>query len=310
MNRFDNVINRLRWPKGKRASGVDPVVLDAALERTVEGVRDADADTERQWARLHGTLETSGAGSGIAPASPKKVRYAFAGGLALAVAGVLVVLLLKGLEPAPLLYQTARGEIRHIMLADSSEVTLNHSSSLSVRRSLFDKSRLVELSGEAYFAVRSNGAPFTVHTAVGRIDVSGTAFNVRERQGFLEVAVTRGAVSFTATRPGRDSTIRLTEGYQTTCRSRGFPDAAEPLRFARFPGWLYGELQFYRAPLSSVLWEIEQRFDVSVEVEQQVSLETTITGTLHGRDPYAVLSAVCALTGLNLRDENRKYTLY
>jgi len=47
----------------------------------------------------------------------------------------------------------------------------------------FDKTRLVNLKGEAFFEVVKNGKPFHVLTSSGDIEVLGTTFNVSAFEG-------------------------------------------------------------------------------------------------------------------------------
>ncbi len=62
---------------------------------------------------------------------------------------------------------------------DGSSVKLNDGSSLSLKEKNWATSRSVSLTGEAYFEVEKNEAPFIIDTRLGRVEVLGTKFNVR-----------------------------------------------------------------------------------------------------------------------------------
>jgi transmembrane sensor len=93
--------------------------------------------------------------------------------------------------------RTGANEMKKIMLADSTVVILNASSSLTYS-SDFPKNanREVRLEGNAYFIVKKDPAyrEFVVHTKTLSITVLGTEFNVNARSAATEVTLTSGKV--------------------------------------------------------------------------------------------------------------------
>jgi transmembrane sensor len=92
-------------------------------------------------------------------------------------------------------YATAVGERQTLSIADGSKIHLNTASRVEV--DLNERQRTIRLlSGEALFEVaRDPARPFVVEVAGTRVRVLGTAFNVRVRDQFVEVAVTEGLVA-------------------------------------------------------------------------------------------------------------------
>ncbi len=75
---------------------------------------------------------------------------------------------------------TRPGSRTKIQLPDGTQVWLNADSRITYGNDFGTKSRVVSLSGEAYFDVVPNKAvPFFIHTSKMTIKVTGTAFNVR-----------------------------------------------------------------------------------------------------------------------------------
>jgi transmembrane sensor len=106
---------------------------------------------------------------------------------------------------APVVYASATGQNRDIVLADGSQVALGGASRISVR---FDRRRrqVALESGEAYFQVVHDAQrPFEV--AAGSVTVRdiGTAFDVRRGAGEVAVAVTRGKVRVSDVDSGVDA---------------------------------------------------------------------------------------------------------
>jgi transmembrane sensor len=285
------------------------------LEKILEGqsrrLRTVDPNTGRQWQYLSVVLHR-------ASESGRTYRPGRRFGLlspALSYGGVLAIVLVIASfvwlnRSSVLTYETGKGQQSSIILSDSSEVTLNHTSTLIVESRPFGRTRHVSLKGEAFFHVRRNGAPFIVTTDLGSIQVLGTQFDVHMRGEQLIVGVLNGSVEVSARRGGRDSAVVLNAGQILTCPKEGFPGAPADLPFADYPGWVQGKMFFYRTSLLSACKEIESRFDVRIHFgDPRLGLET-ITGVVDGRSAETAVMALSNLTGNKFRHENNIYTLY
>ncbi|TCC82823.1 FecR family protein [Pedobacter hiemivivus] len=94
-------------------------------------------------------------------------------------------------------FSTGIGEIKQILLTDSTEVTLNANSTLTVLPNYGQKQRLLKLVGEAYFSVHKDIVrPFIVHASDLDVKVLGTSFNVHAYGNLknIKVAVNTGKV--------------------------------------------------------------------------------------------------------------------
>lgn len=290
----------------KRRLPPETPILDAALEDEGERLRHADPGTDSQWQYLRVALEKTGTRVRMtrSPAT-LRIRPGLAFGLtilALAVAGIIL------LRPADqdVSYSTGKGELSTVLLPDSSEVTLNHTSELVVDRRSGGKTRHVVLKGEAFFRVQSGEEPFIVSTDAGTVQVLGTHFNVRIREDWLEVAVIRGTVSVS----DRNSSVVLHAGTMVTCRKEGALSIPEKILFADYPGWINRRLLFQRSTLQSVCSEIEARFDVRVRIENPALKSETITGALDSRSAEAAVAALATLTGTKYAHEANGFSLY
>ncbi len=179
---------------GRSNRDVESGEFDGALDSSAQRFRSVEPETDRQWRILNAAL----AGRGGAVAARPRSRFAWvlrpAVGLAV-IAGVIVVgLVLRTPVAESTTYETARGQQTTLDLADGTEVMINHTSALTVEGMNGSDERRVSLTGEAFFRVRKTGAPFVVATSVGTVTVLGTEFNVRVRDGRMEVAVVEGSV--------------------------------------------------------------------------------------------------------------------
>jgi ferric-dicitrate binding protein FerR (iron transport regulator) len=83
------------------------------------------------------------------------------------------------------------------VLPDGSKVWLNADTKISYDKSFNNKTREIELNGEAFFdVVHDAGRPFIIHTEKADVKVLGTAFNIRnyKDEDLLETSLIRGKI--------------------------------------------------------------------------------------------------------------------
>lgn len=97
------------------------------------------------------------------------------------------------------------GERKEIALEDGTRITLNAASDLSYPSAFDTNTRVVRLTGEAFFDVaHDTGRPFIVETSTLRIKVLGTQFNVKafEDGTVAQVTLVTGKVEVVPLGPG------------------------------------------------------------------------------------------------------------
>ncbi len=284
--------------------------VEDVLASVVQRLDAADPDTNSQWQRLERALSATGEIEPAIKQSPSRMfaRPAFAFAVAACIVAVLGVVWL--FRPSVRTYSTAKGEQMTLTLEDSSQVILNHTSQLAVTYAPLGKTRIVSLTGEAYFNVRHNGEPFIVRTEVGTVRVLGTEFDVRDRDNRLEVGVVRGSVQVTCTRNNRDSSVTLAANQIVACTKTGFELRPTTIPFPDYPGWVHGRLLYYRTDLASVCKELEARYDVRIEIREERLRTTTITGSIDNQNIESALATLSQLTGSKYHREGNTYTLY
>ncbi len=111
--------------------------------------------------------------------------------------------------------------------------------------------------GEAFFDVQTQEAPFVVTTHDARIEVLGTAFNVRAWEA-TAVALVHGSVRVSA----RTQDVILAPGQAVTTSGDLTPQEADVERAGL---WRTGGLSFDDEPLEAVLRDVARRYDVEIE---------------------------------------------
>ncbi len=186
-------------------------------------------------------------------------------------------------------FVTAKGQHRHVALADGSAVDLDAETRLSVSFSRGER-RVALSEGQAIFdVVHDARRPFTVH-AGGRVvrDV-GTQFDVRKRGADLTVTVARGRVEVTsegAATLGR--TVLLGPGQRLEIAPSGLAQMSMVDPQETF-SWRAGRLVYRGRPLAEVVADLNRQFVVQTEIADPELGRTPITGVIVLDDPRAVM---------------------
>lgn len=159
--------------------------------------------------------------------------------------------------------QTSPGEQIVFYLPDSSKVTLNAASKISFNSRNWEKERIVELDGEAFFEVKT-GKAFQVFSENGVVEVLGTSFNVFARNDQYIVDCMTGKVkvsnkelnNFRILTPGLSSIIQNNQVLYVTKNSAN-----------EIGGWLDGEFVYEKSLLTDVIEEMERQFDIVIKYD-------------------------------------------
>lgn len=157
-------------------------------------------------------------------------------------------------------FSTLASQKQQVKLPDQSMVELNSSSTLGYNAHSWKNNREVYLDGEAYFKV-AHGSTFTVHSGDGTVQVLGTKFNVKNREGFFEVICYEGLVKVSY----GNNDIALAPGNHFLIRN-GKLIATEKEK-SKNPSWIDGYSTFKSAPYKEVIAEFERQYGVMMTLE-------------------------------------------
>ncbi|WEK33713.1 MAG: FecR domain-containing protein [Candidatus Pseudobacter hemicellulosilyticus] len=186
--------------------------------------------------------------------------------------------------------QTAFGEIREQQLPDGSTVVLNANSELRFSEGWEKGSeREVWLKGEAFFHVSKmpDHKQFIVHADQLDIIVTGTQFNVVNRQDMTNVMLTEGGVLVQSQDGQR---LTLTPGDYVTFSNNRLQrwTAKEETVLA----WREKKLIFENTPLKTAVQQIEALYGVTIRLEKESIGEKPISGILPNDNLDALLQAL------------------
>ncbi|MFT6872517.1 MAG: transmembrane sensor [Roseivirga sp.] len=143
-------------------------------------------------------------------------------------------------------------------LPNGSVITLGAVSSASYDKGNWEDDRLIDLVGQAYFAVES-GAKFTVNTAYGDVTVLGTQFDVQTVNGALKVNCFEGSVAVSSEN-GREV---LKPGEGVIFEKGTF----ERVNFASTsPAWTGGSSVYQATALEDVVNDLKRYYQLSLSL--------------------------------------------
>lgn len=268
-------------------------------ERANQSALDSMHQLWGETSALKGVLVNGGSS---APRRRANLGAALAAGLALTVAGGLLAV--RGLDPWRA-QRTDVGELAAKTLPDGSVVNMNVVTRLDYRMKA--ERREVRLKeGEALFMVHKDAArPFFVTAGDYKVRAVGTAFNVRRRDGDVQVAVSEGVVSVTATSgpmSGREI-ARLHAGQKIDLAAA--TATAEPVKVSATPvqsvaEWRLRTVSYEDASVAQVVEDLNRFFPRPLEVDDPILAARRVTLRLQVGDRQRTLDTLSGLLGVRI----------
>ncbi|NLR79631.1 FecR family protein [Chitinophaga eiseniae] len=189
---------------------------------------------------------------------------------------------------------TGIGEMKKLVLPDSSTVWLEGNSRLKYPGHFRDKRDIELLYGDAFFDVSPYPqAPFTVYVDSLQVRVLGTFFHVRAYQQLpMEITVNSGKVSVSK----HDQLMGLLTANQAMrINWNDYTFSRMEVSPLNISDWMRREIVFDNMPLKSVLHLLENYYRVKFEIESVPDMQ--ITGSMPATlQPYQVFHILEELT--------------
>ncbi len=207
------------------------------------------------------------------------------------------------------------GEKAQIVLSDGSHVWINSDSKLKYPVQFGEVTREVTLEGEAFFDVeKSHGKAFVVNTHDVKVNVLGTAFNVRCYPGDnkTQTIVVRGEVKVedihgkqkpVIIKPNEMATLtdRPEDGLQNPKKS---PFAINKVDPANLVSWKDQMLVFAGESFEDLALKMERWYNVKIKIENEELKSERFSGKfVHNETVYQVLEAIRITTPIKFRVE-------
>lgn len=172
-------------------------------------------------------------------------------------------------QPVPVVppVEVASGNApREVTLPDGSRVTLNRASRLRYAANFDGETRLVALTGEAFFDVNRNPAkPFVIEAAGTEVRVLGTSFNVNASTPDVAVTVATGTVRFSGKKAkNRRPEVILTKAEAATFRAEADTILKTPRANPNALAYKTRMLLFESTPLSEVVEALNHTYGANI----------------------------------------------
>lgn len=265
------------------------------------------AETEDALQEVHIRLGWEDSSDRIAGYIHKYSRYLVAA-VALLVVGAILFF-------APQTVTAPYGELAELELRDGTYIELNSGTTVQFNRLYGFTNRTLTLNGEAWFEVGHGNEPFKVYANGTVTEVTGTEFSVRSWSDDPEsetlVTVKTGSVQFFP--EGYDqNAVSLTAGLKSSWTpERVKPTIPGEADLERMTGWRDRMFIFYEEPLHRIFRDIERRFDLQIDLQNQEVAGETLTGYYRRVESAdSLLDDICTVAGLNYSRTANGYRVY
>jgi len=168
-----------------------------------------------------------------------------------------------------------KGKTSFLQLSDSSRVWLNSNSEIRFKTHFEKESRIVSLSGEAYFEVKHDESrPFIIHTETHDIEVLGTSFNVSSYRGMTaKTTLMDGSVRIS--HASHEAILKPSQQFSVGANGQtavSQADVSETL------AWRNGRFVFDRMHLKDLLTYLSNWYPIQ-EIEVDKWTNDVFTGT-------------------------------
>jgi ferric-dicitrate binding protein FerR (iron transport regulator) len=215
--------------------------------------------------------------------------------------GAALYFVLQPSRSTPLVIRQTTTGIYRDTLPDHSVAVVNSHSAIKYTPGLRDKTRFIQLTGEAWFNVTSDPLkPFIVSVGELRIKVLGTVFNVRGLADVIEVAVSSGAVLVSK----GDTAITVKAGQQLEYHiiSQRFSTmgAFNPNK----TGYATRIFNFENASLKEIVAQLEKAYNIKVILEDKRLENCTMSSAFENKPIEYVFEVISVTLNVQCRLEN------
>ncbi|MCP4440016.1 MAG: DUF4974 domain-containing protein [Aureispira sp.] len=295
------------WVKGSKEAEREFNTIETIWDQSQQVDFDLDPATDTEWAKLKQQI----GGKTVRPIKKSNFRWIGVAAAVVILLGGIWLVKQFGEDPvrSPQQYATHAGEIKKIVLADGSKVTLNGSSQLTIDADFDVNNRLVTLEGEAFFEVtkQKEGQNFRIKTAETEVKVLGTQFNVQAYNNFqtTTVNVAEGRVEYSAI--NKQSAV-LKAGQGAVYHKQDKKLVAQNLSHENIGNWQKGILAFEKEPFDDVLKTLENKFGVTIQNQTAIST-VSYSAIFDNEDLNDILETIAFSFELKVEQKGKEITL-
>lgn len=209
-------------------------------------------------------------------------------------------------------YRTAYGEIKQVMLPDSSLVYLNANSTLRIAEEWDPaEGRGVWLDGEAYFEIvkktGAGNARFIVHTPALAVEVLGTKFNVNMLGARTTVSLKEGKVQLTAKAPiSEGKHVFMMKPGDEVLVEKNYSQLKEAVNTDLIADWRNHRYHFDNTSMADISAMILTKFGYEVVILAPEIEQRRISGDLYAEDITQLSRALSITMGIRIETKDEQ----
>lgn len=204
------------------------------------------------------------------------------------------------------------GSRSKVILADGTEVNLNSGSELRFTDKFSASNRVVSLSGEAYFHVKSDkDHPFVVNTSDYDIKVTGTEFNICCYSDNLNTSATLAEGKIQLQMKGSSQVFDINPNEKFTINHLSKEYSLEKADVESEIAWKDGEFIFRKIPFPDLVQRLERWYDVKLNFTDIELQKFAFTGKFKNQETiWQVLDALKLTSPIDYRKKTfREFTI-
>lgn len=204
-----------------------------------------------------------------------------------------------------------KGGEYELLLADGTRVHLNSETQLTFPSYFDGETRIVELTGEAFFEVKKSTKPFIVQTASMHVEVLGTTFNVSayRNEMFTNTTLVEGSVQVYTQH--ETNPYRLAPGHNLHTDKLSNEVSIQKVNTELFTAWVKGEFMFRNEPLCNIFAQLSRWYDFTVDYEDISIKDMKFSGSAEkARSLNYLLTLIESVTDIKYKYEGNHIKLY
>jgi ferric-dicitrate binding protein FerR (iron transport regulator) len=225
------------------------------------------------------------------------IRYSVSVASILLIGLLISVLVTQEMTSRPVNYQVFSvplGSRSKVLLADGTEVNLNSGSELKYSSDFVSGNRVVQLTGEGFFEVKSDkDHPFVVKTKDFNVKVTGTRFNVCTyyENNYSSATLAEGKIELQIVSSKQNFEIKSGEKFQLDRKTRKY--YLENADIESEIAWKDGEFIFRNIPYPELVKRLERWYDVKLYYSDEGLQKFAYTGRFKNQETiWQVLDAL------------------
>ena len=202
-------------------------------------------------------------------------------------------------------------EPMHLKLPDGSIVRLASGSTIQYKTGFAENKRDVKLTGEAFFDVAKDSLrPFSIQTALVKIQVLGTSFNVREADNATEVDVKSGKVKVESNRSGNQVFLGPNQRVLASRNDGMLRKSIVALPQITNPSEENGKMEFQDKPVAEILAQLSTAYQIDILFDEAALENCTVTARLTDQQLFTRLDMICTSIGASYTVEDGRIRIH